>query len=100
MHFPYLELDVPETASDEDVRRAYLLKIREFPPERSPEEFQRVCEAYESIKTELSRTRLRLFGLPETKPGARLAELAPKPKAVERRKAGVDLWIDAHPMKP
>jgi len=101
MLFPYLVLDVPETANDDDVRRAYLLKIREFPPERTPAEFQRVCDAYALIKTELDRARLRLFGMPKTNSDARLAELVPEAeKGAKRYNVGVDAWIEATASRP
>ena len=100
MIFPYLALGVPETTTDEDVRRAYLLKIRMYPPEQNPDEFQRVCEAYELIKTESARTRLRLFGMPGKKPGAPMADLVPKPVAGERRRVGVALWIETNTNHP
>jgi curved DNA-binding protein CbpA len=100
MIYPYLVLDVPETATDEEVRRAYLQKIRLYAPEHNPDEFQRVCEAYELIKTELARTRLHLFGLPGKKPGAPMAELVPKPVVAERRRAGVSLWIEMNTNQP
>lgn len=101
MLFPYLVLDVPETAADEDVRRAYLLKIREFPPEHAPEEFQRVCDAYALIKTELDRARLRLFGMPKTPRNARMADLVPKTdKDAKWHNVGVDAWIEALANRP
>jgi DnaJ-class molecular chaperone len=100
MIFPYLVLDVPETVTDDDVRRAYLLKIREFPPERTPDEFQRVCDAYALIKTELDRARLSLFGMPGKTPGGRLAELVPKTIAEKRRNGGVNAWIEANTKRP
>jgi len=103
MFFPYLVLDVPEAATDDDVRRAYLLKIREFPPERAPAEFQRVCDAYALIKTELDRARLRLFGMPKTNSGARLAELVPEEGKGAKRyhlNVGVGAWIEATASRP
>ncbi len=100
MLYPYLTLDVPETATDEEVRRAYLQKIRIYSPEQNPDEFQRVCEAYELIKTELARTRLHLFGMPDHNLGAHMADLVPKPVAVARHRAGVTLWIETNTNQP
>lgn len=100
MYFPYLVLDVPETATDDDVRRAYLQKISEFPPERTPDEFQRVCDAYALIKTELDRARLRLFGMPSPSLSTKLAELVPKEKAAKRYNVGVNAWIEATAGRP
>ncbi|MBP7637640.1 MAG: hypothetical protein KBA18_07170 [Kiritimatiellae bacterium] len=101
MFFPYLVLDVPETATDDDVRRAYLQKIRDFPPERTPDEFQRVCDAYALIRTEQDRARLRLFGMPKTSSGTKLADLVPEEgKADKRYNVGVNSWIEATAGRP
>lgn len=58
---PYAILDVAETANDEEVKKAYLTKVREHPPERDPQKFQRIRRAYETLKTEKNRLRYRLF---------------------------------------
>src|SRR5687767_2314316 len=41
--------DSPELTRDQ-VRRTYMRKLREFPPERDPEGFKRLREAYESVR--------------------------------------------------
>lgn len=95
MIFPYLTLDVPESATTEQIRLAYLKKIREYPPERCPVDFQRICEAYEAIKDDVTRAKLRLFGMPAQKPGGPLADLVPE-SGTQRNRAGVELWIQAN----
>ena len=52
---PFEVLKVPESAGDEEIRAAYLARVREFPPERAPEEFQVIRESYDRIKTEKAR---------------------------------------------
>jgi len=59
---PYLTLGIHENVSDDDVRAAYHTKLREFPPEEFPEEFSTVSEAYDAIRSEDARIRLRLIG--------------------------------------
>ncbi len=59
---PYLTLGLNERVSDEEVAAAYHCKLRECPPEEHPEEFARISEAYEAIRTEADRIDLRLFG--------------------------------------
>lgn len=70
---PYQVLDVPETADDAAVKKAYLRKVREFPPERSPERFQAVRRAFETIATRRDRLRHRLFEAEPPEPAELLA---------------------------
>jgi curved DNA-binding protein CbpA len=58
---PYLILRVRPSATDAEIRRAYLEAIRQFPPEREPERFQAVSHAYEQIRDEKSRLNYLLF---------------------------------------
>jgi curved DNA-binding protein CbpA len=62
-----LEILEVETSTDADIRKAYLAKVKEFPPEKAPEEFRAISEAYELIKDESSRIRFTLF---DQTPGA------------------------------
>ncbi len=57
---PYEVLEVAETASAEQIRKAYLAKVRQHPPESEPEEFRRIREAYGRLKDEAERRRLDL----------------------------------------
>lgn len=52
---PYLVLNLPETADDAAVRTAYLECVRRWPPERDPQRFREIADAYEKIKNEYSR---------------------------------------------
>jgi curved DNA-binding protein CbpA len=61
MKTPFAVLDIPEDSDDEKVRKAYLAKVRSFPPERFPEEFKQIRRAYEQIATEKDRLSFRLF---------------------------------------
>jgi len=58
---PYLVLGLSPEAGDAEIRRAYLEAIREFPPEREPEQFQAISQAYEKIRDEKSRLNYILF---------------------------------------
>jgi uncharacterized protein (DUF1786 family) len=61
-------LGVPANASEEEVRAAYLTKVKEFPPDRSPEEFERIRDAYDSLRDPRARAKAMLlstdFGAP------------------------------------
>ena len=62
---PFELLDVAESAGDDEIKAAFLAKVREFPPERSPQKFQAIRDAYELIKTEKLKLAYQLFHNPE-----------------------------------
>src|SRR4029453_799394 len=47
---PFAVLGIEETADDAQVRAAYLAKVRRSPPDRDPDGFRRVREAYEAVR--------------------------------------------------
>ncbi|HEX6751147.1 MAG TPA: DnaJ domain-containing protein [Longimicrobium sp.] len=51
----YERLGVERTASRDEVRAAYRALLRRYPPERAPEEFKRIREAYEVLNDAASR---------------------------------------------
>ena len=61
MATPFEILGLAEAANDEQVKTAYLKKIREFPPERFPEKFKEVRQAFEQVKSLRDRVAHRLF---------------------------------------
>ena len=61
---PFTVLGLEETADDEAVRAAYLAAVRKSPPDRDPEGFRRIREAYEALQDHERRLALRLFGPP------------------------------------
>lgn len=61
MTMPFEILDIEESADDEQIKKAYLAKVRQHPPERDPEGFRRVRAAYEAIKSRKARMAYRLF---------------------------------------
>jgi curved DNA-binding protein CbpA len=58
---PYLILGVPEGADDAAVHAAYLAAIKACPPERDPQRFAAVRQAYESLRTRRDRLAHELF---------------------------------------
>lgn len=67
MQTPYEILEVAADAGDDDIKKAYLRKVREFPPEREGAAFQRIRDAYERIATDKRRRQYHLFdrGMPD-----------------------------------
>jgi len=58
---PFDVLQIVETATDADIQKAYLRRVREHPPERSPERFQEIRSAYEAVRTRRDRLHYELF---------------------------------------
>ena len=40
-------LGVNQDAGEEEIRAAYVRKVKEHPPDRTPEEFERIRDAYD-----------------------------------------------------
>ena len=57
---PHNILGVPRDAGPGEIRTAYLNKIKEYPPEKFPAEFERVRDAYTMLSDARYRTRLML----------------------------------------
>ena len=58
---PYEVLGISPNANDEAVRKAYLMLVRKFPPDASPDEFKIISNAYELVKDEKARLNYYLF---------------------------------------
>jgi len=61
MKNPYKVLEVHVNANDEEIRKAWLEKVKQFPPDRFPEKFKDIREAYERIENRTRRLRYFLF---------------------------------------
>lgn len=53
----YELLGIDSNASSSQIKKAYFLKIREFPNETYPEEFQALTKAYKTLSNEEARTQ-------------------------------------------
>ncbi len=53
-------LGVAANASEDEIRLAYLEKVKQFPPDRSPEEFERIRDAFNALRDPRSRARAML----------------------------------------
>ncbi len=61
MKTPFDILGVSEDSTDKAIKKAYLQKVRQYPPERAPEQFQNIRAAFEDIKTQEQRLKYQLF---------------------------------------
>jgi curved DNA-binding protein CbpA len=65
---PRQVLEIDAEAGEEEIRAAYLRKVKEYPPDRSPREFERVRDAYEMLRDPRSRTRTLLLAADPKQP--------------------------------
>ena len=86
---PYRILDVRSWADDAQIRAAYLRKVKEHPPDRSPEQFERIRDAYALLRDPARRVRWQLFSID---PSASFSDLLAALPA-ERRRIGPGPWL-------
>jgi len=60
---PYAVLGVGPEADDDQIRAAYLGKVKQFPPERDPAVFEQIRDAYELLRDRRRRAQYRLFSV-------------------------------------
>ena len=61
MNDPYEVLSVKHTDDEAVVRARYLELVREFPPDREPERFAEIREAYDRLRDPIVNLESRLF---------------------------------------
>lgn len=86
---PHAVLQVAPGATMEELREAYLARIKEHPPDRSPVEFERIRDAYQALKDPRARAARMLD--PGESPGS-LVELADR-LSRERCFVGPHPWL-------
>jgi curved DNA-binding protein CbpA len=77
----YERLGIERTATREEVRAAYRALLREYPPERAPEEFKRIREAYETLNDAASRAEYDRAPAPAVQRLLRLASASMEAKS-------------------
>lgn len=83
-------LGIAATASLQEIREAYLRKVKEHPPDRSPEEFERIRDAYETLSDPRRRMRDLLQSSDPFAPFVNLVDgLAP-----QRKFTGPKPWLE------
>ena len=88
---PHNILGVTQDATPEEIRAAYLNKIKEYPPEQFPAEFERVRDAYAILSDASYRSRLMLQSV---NPDASLESLFDNQKQT-RQFVGPEAWLAA-----
>lgn len=53
----YERLGIESTATSEEIRQAYRALLKQYTPERAPEEFKRIREAYEALSDPATRSQ-------------------------------------------
>ena len=84
-------LGVSEDADTEEIRTAYLNKIKKYPPERCPEEFESIRDAYKILSDPGRRMRIVLQS---ADPEAPLVTLLDNQKK-NRQFVGPEVWLAA-----
>jgi curved DNA-binding protein CbpA len=87
---PHQVLGVSPDAGEEDLRAAYVRKVKEYPPDRSPEEFERIRDAYDNLRDPRKRMRDRLLAADPMAPLVSVIDL----KAGKRRFVGPEPWLE------
>jgi curved DNA-binding protein CbpA len=83
-------LGIAVNAAEEDIRAAYLRKVKEYPPDRSPEEFEKIRDAYETLRDPRRRMRDMMLAADVSAPFVSLiAGLE-----AERRFVGPNPWLE------
>lgn len=83
-------LGLTPDAGEEEIRAAYLRKVKEHPPDRSPEEFERIRDAYDRLRDPRRRMRDSLLSVDPFAPFVSVIEL----KAQQRRFTGPQAWLE------
>ena len=86
---PRTVLGVARDAGDEEIRAAYLRKVKESPPDRNPAEFELVRDAYELLRDRRQRIRHFLFSIDPQAPVESLLERG----LTERKFVGPEPWL-------
>ncbi len=87
MSDPYTILGLATDSTDDAIRRRYLALVRTYTPERAPERFVEIREAYEKLRDPISRLRYQLFEL--SKDDSLDAIIADAKASIPRRRVSV-----------
>lgn len=60
---PYEVLGVGPKAEDDEIRAAYLARLKQYPPDRAPDDFERIRDAYDLLRDPRRRAEYSLFAV-------------------------------------
>jgi preprotein translocase subunit Sec63 len=83
-------LGVTQDAGEGEIRAAYVRKVKEHPPDRSPEEFERIRDAYDNLRDPRRRMRESLLSVDPFVPLVSVIDLNTR----QRRFAGPQPWLE------
>ena len=86
---PWVILGVSMDADEKQIRSAYIQKVKDFPPDRDPEQFERIRDAYELLRDPARRVKSMIIAVD---PQADLVTLLNN-GANNRRWVGPDPWL-------
>ncbi len=98
MFMYYRTLGVSQDATDAQIREQYLSLVRQYTPEKHPEQFRDISDAYERIKDRRRRIHNRLFAFLEEKDVDRALDRIVGSVALERRRPTLDELLNAEPL--
>lgn len=84
-------LGISPSATEPEIRAAYLEKVKAFPPDRSPEEFEKIRDAYETLRDPRQRFLAQLLDTEFIKPLPQIIVPAQQRRAF----VGPQLWLEA-----
>ncbi len=58
---PYAVLELSPGCSEDQIRKAYLEQVRKYPPDRDPERFAKIRDAYDQLRDPVTRIRSQVF---------------------------------------
>jgi curved DNA-binding protein CbpA len=83
-------LGIADDASTEEIRAAYLKKVKEYPPDRYPEEFEAIRDAYTLLGNPKKKLQLTVLGADPHAPFPSLLDSFSSQKEF----VGPDAWLD------
>jgi hypothetical protein len=84
-------LGVAANATDAELRAAYVEKVRQHPPDRDPDVFERIRDAYDRLRDPRVRAK-RVLAAPQ--PDGPLTDLLEGADLARRRFVGPQPWLE------
>jgi curved DNA-binding protein CbpA len=86
---PWKTLGVRPEADDDEIRAAYMNKVKEYPPDRCGPQFEKIRDAYEQLKNSYRRAKYLILGAKADRPLESLSNDVPP----VRHYVGPEPWL-------